>query len=524
MGYIKCETTHTAEDNTLAQIIKLVSEAAASKAPISKAADKVSGIFVPAIIAVAAITVFVWLVVGKTVGFALARGISVLVISCPCALGLATPVAIMVGSGVGARNGILFKTAASLEAMGKTQIAVLDKTGTVTMGEPNVTDIISYTDLSENEFLGVAASIESKSEHPLAAAVLRKAEEAKVSLCETNSFEALPGHGVIAELSGKRYIAGNIKLTKKHAALNASVHTDAERLSEQGKTPLIFSCDGRILGIIAVADTLKNDSREAISELKAMGIRTVMLTGDNEKTANAVAQQSGIDEVVAGVLPDGKSYTVKKLMKQGRVAMIGDGINDSPALKAADVGVAIGTGADIAIDTADVVLMKSTLKDAVAAIRLSRAVLKNIYQNLFWAFVYNIIGVPLAAGVFIPIFGWQLNPMFGAAAMSLSSFCVVSNALRLNFTKIYGKNKANALKENIKEEKTKMTKTLKIEGMMCPHCEATVKAALEGIADVANAEVNHKNGTAVVEAEAVISDAVLKKTVEDKGYAVISID
>lgn len=524
LGYIKCKTTHTAEDNTLAQIIKLVSEAAASKAPISKAADKVSGIFVPAIIAVAAITVFVWLVVGKTVGFALARGISVLVISCPCALGLATPVAIMVGSGVGARNGILFKTAASLEAMGKTQIAVLDKTGTVTMGEPNVTDIISYTDLSENEFLGVAASVESKSEHPLAAAVLRKVEEAKVSLCETNSFEALPGHGVIAELSGKRYIAGNIKLTEKYAALNASVHTDAERLSEQGKTPLIFSCDGRVLGIIAVADTLKNDSCEAISELKAMGIRTVMLTGDNEKTANAVAQQSGIDEVVAGVLPDGKSYTVKKLMKQGRVAMIGDGINDSPALKAADVGVAIGTGSDIAIDTADVVLMKSTLKDAVAAIRLSRAVLKNIYQNLFWAFVYNIIGIPLAAGVFIPIFGWQLNPMFGAAAMSLSSFCVVSNALRLNFTKIYGKNKANALKENIKEEETKMTKTLKIKGMMCPHCEATVKAALEGIADVANAEVNHKNGTAVVEVEAVISDDVLKKTVEDKGYAVISID
>jgi len=516
LGFIKCETTHSAEDTTLSQIIKMVSDASASKAPISKAADKVSGVFVPVVIVIAAITFAVWLLLGQSVGFAIARGISVLVISCPCALGLATPVAIMVGSGVGAKNGVLFKTATSLEEMGKVKIAALDKTGTVTKGEPKVTDIISIAKISEEELLQLAVSIETKSEHPLAKAVVQKGEELLIEAQAAEEFEALPGNGILATVNGESLAAGNAKFIKSHIEISEETERLAVSLSEQGKTPLFFSKGEELVGIIAVADEIKEDSFYAVQELKKLGIRVVMVTGDNEKTARAIAHQAGIDEVIAGVLPDGKSDTIKSLMKQGKTMMVGDGINDAPALIAADMGVAIGAGSDIAIDAADVVLMKSSIRDVAAAIRLSRATLTNIYENLFWAFIYNIIGIPLAAGLFIPILGWQLSPMFGAAAMSLSSFSVVSNALRLNFVKVYGK------RDKVKEKKT-MTKTMKIEGMMCPHCEANVKATLEGLLGVNMAEVSHKDGTAVVTLDAEIDSDRLKKAVEDKGYKVTEI-
>ena len=529
-GFLRCEATRVGEDTTLSQIIQMVSDAAATKAPIAKVADRVSGVFVPAVIVIAAVTILVWLIAGESVGFALARGISVLVISCPCALGLATPVAIMVGNGMGAKNGIMFKTAVSLEETGKTQIVALDKTGTITSGEPRVTDLIPAEGVSEEELLSCAYALERKSEHPLARAVLMKAEESGIKETferegkETEAFQALPGNGLSGEVDGETLLGGSVKFIAQKASVPDELKAKAEALAGQGKTPLLFTRNGNLEGIIAVADVIKEDSPRAVRELQNMGIRVVMLTGDNERTAKAIGAQAGVDEVIAGVLPDGKESVIRALKKKGKVAMVGDGINDAPALTRADMGIAIGAGTDIAIDAADVVLMKSRLSDVPAAIRLSRATLKNIHENLFWAFFYNVIGIPLAAGVWIPVFGWQLNPMFGAAAMSLSSFCVVSNALRLNWFKMYDAGRDKKIKVRKKKEETEMTKTMKIEGMMCGHCEATVKKALEALPEVESAEVSHEAGTAVVTLNADLADDVLKKTVEDKDYNVVGIE
>ena len=488
------------EDTTLSQIIQMVSDAAATKAPIAKVADRVSGVFVPAVIGIALVTILVWLIAGQTIGFALARGISVLVISCPCALGLATPVAIMVGNGMGAKNGIMFKTAVSLEETGKTQIVALDKTGTITSGEPKVTDMIPAEGVTEQELLAYAYALEKKSEHPLARAIIAKAEEENaVRARETEEFHAVPGNGLTGNLAGEKLAGGNLSFISRNAVIPDEAEKQAGDLAAEGKTPLFFSRDGRFIGMIAVADVIKEDSPKAVKELRDMGIRVVMLTGDNERTARAIGAQAGVDEVIAGVLPDGKESVIRSLKKKGRVAMVGDGINDAPALTRADMGIAIGAGTDIAIDAADVVLMKSRLSDVPAAIRLSRATLRNIHENLFWAFFYNVIGIPLAAGVWIPVFGWQLNPMFGAAAMSLSSFCVVSNALRLNWFKMYDAGRDKKIKNNHKnKEETAMTKTMKIEGMMCGHCEARVKKVLEALPEVETAEVSHEAGTAIV--------------------------
>lgn len=524
-GFIRCEATRVGEDTTLSQIIKMVSDAAATKAPIAKIADKVSGVFVPVVIVVAIITIAVWLLVGQTVGFAVARGVSVLVISCPCALGLATPVAIMVGNGIGAKHGILFKTAASLEETGRVQIVALDKTGTVTSGEPKVTDIIPSEGISENELLKLAYSLEKNSEHPLAKAITKRANELEIPFEDIVDFEVLPGNGLTATLNEAVLFGGNLKFISEKSDVPESMKKSAESLAEQGKTPLFFSRSGKLVGIIAVADVIREDSPQAIKELQNMGIRVVMLTGDNKRTANAVGKLAGVDEVIAGVLPDGKENVIKKLKKKGRTAMVGDGINDAPALTRADIGIAVGAGTDVAIDAADVVLMKSRLSDVPAAIRLSRATLRNIHENLFWAFIYNVIGIPLAAGVFIVLLGWKLNPMFGAAAMSLSSFCVVSNALRLNLFDIRSTKRDRKIKSKteIQDEKEKgeMKVTLKIEGMMCPHCEATVKKALEDLAQVEDAQVSHKKGTAVVTLNENIDESVLKNAVEEKGYKVL---
>ena len=525
-GFIRCEATRVGEDTTLSQIIQMVSDAAATKAPIAKIADRVSGVFVPAVISIAAVTIIIWLLAGQSVGFALARGISVLVISCPCALGLATPVAIMVGNGMGAKNGIMFKTAASLEATGKTQIVALDKTGTITSGEPKTTDILPAEGVDEAELLKLAYTLEKKSEHPLARAILETGKERGVDdTLEVADFQAVPGGGLTGKLDGTVLTGGNLKYITETAEVSDAVRKQSERLAEDGKTPLFFAKDGKLIGIIAVADVIKEDSAQAVRELQGMGIRVVMLTGDNERTAKAIGHQAGVDEVIAGVLPEGKESVIRNLKKKGKVAMVGDGINDAPALTRADMGIAIGTGTDIAIDAADVVLMKSRLSDVPAAIRLSRATLRNIHENLFWAFFYNVIGIPLAAGVWIPLFGWKLNPMFGAAAMSLSSFCVVTNALRLNLFKMHdaGKDKKIKAKADHKKEETTMTKTMKIEGMMCGHCEATVKKTLEAIAGVEAAEVSHEAGTAVVTLTAEVADDVLKKAVEDKDYKVTDI-
>ncbi len=521
-GFIKCSATAVGEDTALSQIIKMVSDAAATKAPVAKIADKVSGVFVPVVIVIAVVTIAVWLLCGQTVGYALARGISVLVISCPCALGLATPVAIMVGNGMGARKGILFKTAASLEETGKTQIAVLDKTGTITKGEPKVTDIIPF-EITENELLKYAYSIEVKSEHPLAKAIIVKAEELSLNPYEVTDFKAESGNGLSAEYNGKRIIGGSKKYISSLIGISNDILSKADKLSEEGKTPLFFMLDNKLLGIIAVADVIKEESPQAIKQLQNMGIKVVMLTGDNERTAKAVGKLAGVDEVIAGVMPDGKEKVVAELKKQGKVLMVGDGINDAPALTRADIGMAIGSGTDIAIDAADVVFMKSKLTDVPAAVRLSRKTLRNIHENLFWAFIYNVIGIPLAAGVWIPLLGWQLNPMFGAAAMSLSSFCVVTNALRLNFFDITNPKKDRKIKYKSKKDDNAMTKTMKIDGMMCSHCEGRVKQSLEGLAQVSQAEVSHEKGTAVVTLTAEVSNDVLKKTVEDQGYNVISI-
>lgn len=521
-GFIKCSATAVGEDTALSQIIKMVSDAAATKAPVAKIADKVSGVFVPAVIVIALITIAVWLLCGQTVGYALARGISVLVISCPCALGLATPVAIMVGNGMGARKGILFKTAASLEEAGKTQIAVLDKTGTITKGEPKVTDIIPL-EITENELLKYAYSIEVKSEHPLAKAIIVKAEELSLNPYEVTDFKAESGNGLSAEYNGKRIIGGSKKYISSIIGISNDILSKADKLSEEGKTPLFFMKGDKLLGIIAVADVIKEESPQAIKQLQKMGIKVVMLTGDNERTAKAVGKLAGVDEVIAGVMPEGKEKVVAELKKQGKVLMVGDGINDAPALTRADIGMAIGSGTDIAIDAADVVFMKSKLTDVPAAVRLSRKTLRNIHENLFWAFIYNVIGIPLAAGVWIPLLGWQLNPMFGAAAMSLSSFCVVTNALRLNFFDITNPKKDRKIKYKSKKDDNAMTKTMKIDGMMCSHCEGRVKQSLEGLAQVSQAEVSHEKGTAVVTLTAEVSNDVLKKTVEDQGYNVISI-
>lgn len=521
-GFIKCSATAVGEDTALSQIIKMVSDAAATKAPVAKIADKVSGIFVPAVIVIALITIAVWLLCGQTVGYALARGISVLVISCPCALGLATPVAIMVGNGMGARKGILFKTAASLEEAGKTQIAVLDKTGTITKGEPKVTDVIPFG-ISENELLQYAYSIETKSEHPLAKAVIAKAQEIGLVPYEITDFKAESGNGLSGEYNVEKIIGGSKKYISSLINISNDILSKADKLSEEGKTPLFFMFDNKLLGIIAVADVIKEESPQAIKQLQNMGIKVVMLTGDNERTAKAVGKLAGVDEVIAGVMPDGKEKVVAELKKQGKVLMVGDGINDAPALTRADIGMAIGSGTDIAIDAADVVFMKSKLTDVPAAVRLSRKTLRNIHENLFWAFIYNVIGIPLAAGVWIPLLGWQLNPMFGAAAMSLSSFCVVTNALRLNFFDITNPKKDRKIKYKSKKDDNAMTKTMKIDGMMCSHCEGRVKQSLEGLAQVSQAEVSHEKGTAVVTLTAEVSNDVLKKTVEDQGYNVISI-
>ena len=520
-GFIRCEATHVGEDTTLAKIIRMVSDAAAEKAPIAKIADRVSGVFVPAVIAIAAVTVTVWLILGETVGFALARGISVLVISCPCALGLATPVAIMVGSGVGAKNGILFKTAVSLEETGKITVCALDKTGTITEGKPAVTDICPAEGVPEAVLLETAAALEQKSEHPLAKAVLRYAEMTGTGPADTTDFTVLPGGGVSCRQNDIPLYGGNRKFAAQYTALPESADTLAAQLAEEGKTPLYFSRDGQYLGIIAVADTMKEDSPEAIRQLRNMGIRVVMLTGDNEKTAAAIGKLAGVDEVIAGVLPAGKEEVIRSLQKSGTVAMVGDGINDAPALTRADMGIAIGAGTDVAVDAADVVLMHSRLTDVPAAIRLSRHVLKGIRENLFWAFCYNCIGIPLAAGAFIPVLGWELNPMFGAAAMSLSSFCVVTNALRLNLVRIHDPRHDRKQKKYSEKEISDMEKTLKIEGMMCGHCEARVKKALESLKQVEEAIVSHEEGTAVVKLNKDVSDAVLKKTVEKEGYKVI---
>ena len=529
-GFLRCEATDVGEDTTLSRIIKMVSDAAATKAPIAKTADKVSGIFVPAVIAIAVVTAAVWLLLGRSVGFALARGISVLVISCPCALGLATPVAIMVGSGMGAKNGILFKTAASLEQTGRVQIVALDKTGTITEGEPRVTDILPADGVSESELLAAAFALESKSEHPLARAVINEARQREMSAQETTDFQALPGNGLTAVLDGVSISGGSMQFISQAAELSGQMKRSAEQLAAQGKTPLFFAADGQIMGIIAVADTLKPDSPQAVSELRNMGIRVVMLTGDNQRTAKAIGAQAGVDDVVAGVLPDGKQSVIEQLRQYGRVAMVGDGINDAPALTCADVGIAIGAGTDVAIDAAEVVLMKSRLSDVPAAIRLSRATLRNIRQNLFWAFFYNVIGIPLAAGVWIPIFGWEMNPMFGAAAMSLSSFCVVSNALRLNLFHIRSAKHDRKLQpidniqiESIQDKENedmfgKNKITMKIEGMMCGHCEARVKQTLEAIEGVAKADVSHEKGTAVVTLSGDVSLDTLKQAVNAQGY------
>lgn len=536
-GFIKCRATRVGEDTTLSQIIQMVSDAAATKAPIAKIADRVSGVFVPAVITIAIITIIAWLIAGETVGFALARGISVLVISCPCALGLATPVAIMVGNGKGAKSGILFKTAASLEATGRTQIVALDKTGTITSGEPKVTDIVpdetffEETGNNAGKLLAIAASVEAKSEHPLAKAIMERAKTDEIAVAEVTDFSAVVGNGLTAILAGKMIKAGNLAFVSKFVKVSDDMRAKAVEFSKEGKTPLFFAADDRLCGIIAVADTIKEDSPEAVRQLKNMGIRVVMLTGDNEQTANAIGKQAGVDEVIAGVLPDGKEAVIRKLKKQGRVAMVGDGINDAPALTRADMGIAIGAGSDVAIDAADVVLMKSRLIDVPAAVRLSRATLTNIHENLFWAFFYNVIGIPLAAGLWYPLLGWKLNPMFGAAAMSLSSFCVVTNALRLNLCRVYDpkhdrkatpdrKNKTD--KPNESEEKS-MTKTMNIEGMMCCHCEARVKKALEALDAVSEAAVSHESGTAVVTLSSDISDEKLKETVEAEDYKVTSI-
>ena len=536
-GFIKCRATRVGEDTTLSQIIQMVSDAAATKAPIAKIADRVSGVFVPAVITIAIITIIAWLIAGETVGFSLARGISVLVISCPCALGLATPVAIMVGNGKGAKSGILFKTAASLEATGRTQIVALDKTGTITSGEPKVTDIVpdetffEETGKHAGALLAIAASVEAKSEHPLAKAIMERAKTDEIAVAEVTDFSAVVGNGLTAILAGKMIKAGNLAFVSKFVKVSDDMRAKAVEFSKEGKTPLFFAADDRLCGIIAVADTIKEDSPEAVRQLKNMGIRVVMLTGDNEQTANAIGKQAGVDEVIAGVLPDGKEAVIRKLKKQGRVAMVGDGINDAPALTRADMGIAIGAGSDVAIDAADVVLMKSRLIDVPAAVRLSRATLTNIHENLFWAFFYNVIGIPLAAGLWYPLLGWKLNPMFGAAAMSLSSFCVVTNALRLNLCRVYDpkhdrkatpdkKNKTD--KPNESEEKS-MTKTMNIEGMMCGHCEARVKKALEALDAVSEAAVSHESGTAVVTLSSDISDEKLKETVEAEDYKVTSI-
>ncbi len=542
-GFIKCQASRVGEDTTLSQIIRMVSDAAATKAPIAKVADKVSGVFVPAVIGIALVTIVVWLFMGYGIGFALARGISVLVISCPCALGLATPVAIMVGNGIGAKNGILFKTAVSLEETGKMDIIALDKTGTITKGEPKVTDLLPAEGVSKEELLFVALSLEAKSEHPLAKAILSYAEERKMVAGEVTEFQVMPGNGLSGKFEGVFLSGGNESFICTQTEVPQDVVRQTKRLANEGKTPLFFARDGALCGIIAVADVMKEDSPQAIRELKNLGLHVVMLTGDNENTANAIGSQAGVDQVIAGVLPDGKEAVIRSLQQSGRVAMVGDGINDAPALTRADMGIAIGAGADVAIDAADIVLMKSRLSDVAAAIRLSRFSLKNIHENLFWAFIYNIIGIPLAAGVWIPIFGWQLNPMFGAAAMSLSSFCVVTNALRLNMQDIYSTRKDRPRKNTGKreidqklttaqqqgtitanKEEEKMQKTMKIEGMMCGHCEATVKKCLEALAEVEKAEVSHEAGTAVVTLSGTVSDDILKKTVEDKDYKVLSVE
>ena len=522
-GFLKCEATRVGEDTTLSQIIKMVSDAAATKAPIAKIADKVSGIFVPAVITIAAVTIIVWLLAGQSVGFALARGISVLVISCPCALGLATPVAIMVGNGMGAKNGILFKTAVSLEEAGKIEIVALDKTGTITTGEPKVTDVICNKGVTEKELISFAYALEKKSEHPLAKAVLAYAEAAQTDIFEVNNFTALPGNGLTAEYENAVLSGGNYKFISTRTAVSQEMQEQSQKLANAGKTPLFFTKDDKLLGIIAVADVIKEDSPEAVRQLQNMGIRVVMLTGDNERTAKAIGAQAGVDEVIADVLPDGKDSVISRLKRDGRVAMVGDGINDAPALTRADIGIAIGAGTDIAIDAADVVLMKSRLSDVPAAIRLSRATLRNIHENLFWAFFYNIIGIPLAAGIWIPFFGWKLNPMFGAAAMSLSSFCVVTNALRLNLFSVHNAEKDKKIKSKKKVEDKKMEKTLTIEGMMCGHCEARVKKALEALPEVKEAVVSHEAGTAVVTLESAVSDEALKEAVEAQDYKVISV-
>ena len=536
-GFIKCRATRVGEDTTLSQIIQMVSDAAATKAPIAKIADRVSGVFVPAVITIAIITIIAWLIAGETVGFALARGISVLVISCPCALGLATPVAIMVGNGKGAKSGILFKTAASLEATGRTQIVALDKTGTITSGEPKVTDIVPDETFFEETgnhagaLLAIAASVEAKSEHPLAKAIMERAKTDEIAVAEVTDFSAVVGNGLTAILAGKMIKAGNLAFVSKFVKVSDDMRAKAVEFSKEGKTPLFFAADDRLCGIIAVADTIKEDSPEAVRQLKNMGIRVVMLTGDNEQTANAIGKQAGVDEVIAGVLPDGKEAVIRKLKKQGRVAMVGDGINDAPALTRADMGIAIGVGSDVAIDAADVVLMKSRLIDVPAAVRLSRATLTNIHENLFWAFFYNVIGIPLAAGLWYPLLGWKLNPMFGAAAMSLSSFCVVTNALRLNLCRVYDpkhdrkatSDRKNKTKKPNESEEKSMTKTMNIEGMMCGHCEARVKKALEALDAVSEAAVSHESGIAVVTLSSDISDEKLKETVEAEDYKVTSI-
>ena len=520
-GFIKCKATKVGEDTTLSQIIKMVSDASATKAPIAKVADKVSGVFVPVVISIAVVTIIVWLLCGATFGNALVRGISVLVISCPCALGLATPVAIMVGNGVGAKNGILFKNATSLETTGKVSYVLLDKTGTITNGTPVVTDIIPSENYTEDNLLSYASSLESKSEHPLAKAVVQKAIDSSIKTLDTTDFKSLTGNGVSAKINGKTIVGGSVKHISSIANIDENIIKKADDLATKGKTPLLFVMDNQLLGIIAVADVVKSDSPKAIKELQNMGIKVVMVTGDNEKTAQAIAKESGVDELIAGVLPDGKEKVVTQYKQKGMVAMVGDGINDAPALTRADIGIAIGAGTDVAIDSADIVLMKSKLTDVSGAIRLSRGTLRNIHENLFWAFIYNVIGIPLAAGVWIPIFGWTLSPMFGAAAMSLSSFCVVTNALRLNFLNIRSSKRDRKIKNKTnKKEKNTMTTTLKINGMMCPHCEATVKTALESIDGVTSAEVSHESGTAVVTLSKEVSDDVLKKAVVDKGYTV----
>lgn len=539
-GFIRCEATRVGEDTTLSQIIRMVSDAAATKAPIAKVADKVSGIFVPAVISIAVLTVIVWLIAGESVGFALARGISVLVISCPCALGLATPVAIMVGNGMGAKNGILFKTAVSLEETGKVEIVALDKTGTITSGEPKVTDVLAADGTSEEELLKLAYSLESRSEHPLAKAIVAYGAEKQAEQIPVSEFKALPGNGLEGKVGDADVKGGSLKFAQSQTEISEKIKSQAEKLAEEGKTPLMFLKNGILAGMIAVADVIREDSPQAVKELQNMGIEVVMLTGDNERTAKAIGRQAGVDRVIAGVLPDGKEEVIRRLKEQGKVAMVGDGINDAPALTRADMGIAIGAGADVAIDAADVVLVKSRLSDVPAAIRLSRGTLRNIHENLFWAFFYNVIGIPLAAGIWIPIFGWKLNPMFGAAAMSLSSFCVVTNALRLNLLNIKDSRKDKKIRrkaaapagavvaaaeintETKKENKT-MTKTMKIEGMMCGHCEAAVKKALEALDGVASAEVSHEKGTAVVTLEKDVDNAVLTKAVEDKDYKVVSV-